>query len=67
MARLDQSTRHAELIKSVCPSIDVLQTFDIPPVFKPPRSKMGAYFFCPVCHSVILFCPPLTLLISFEQ
>ena len=33
MARLDQSASHAELIIFVCPSIDVLQTFDIPPVF----------------------------------
>ena len=33
MARLDQSACHAKLIISVCPSIDVLQTFDIPRVF----------------------------------
>ena len=33
MARLDQSASHAELIIFVCPSIDVLQTFDIPPGF----------------------------------
>ena len=33
MARLDQSASQAELIISVCPSIDVLQTFDISSVF----------------------------------
>ena len=33
MARLDQSVSHSELIISVCPSIYVLQTFDIPPGF----------------------------------
>ena len=33
MARHDQSDSHAELIMSVCPSFDVLHTFDIPSVF----------------------------------
>ena len=31
--QLDQSASHAELIISVCPSIDVEQTVDIPPIF----------------------------------
>ena len=32
MAQLDQSSSHAELIISVCSSIDVLQTVNIPVV-----------------------------------
>ena len=35
-------------------------------LFKPRDQRLGSYFFCPVCHLVIIF-KTLTFLLTFEQ
>ena len=38
----------------ICPLLIFVYNVTLSMIFMPPRSKIGAYCFCPVCHSVIL-------------